>query len=182
VANEIRKLSIHSTDFGNKIRDHVYQAREALKGVESRINELASTARSDLTFSAIARTNNQEMIAKITDMNQKVLSIMGQVSGINEDIKRKVSSAVMALQFEDMVTQLLGKTEIRIEKMSQLLNQIKLIDQNGETERMTEGQDQSLRRIHRFKDLLSEASRSVEHHSKAVILQNDLNAGSIDLF
>jgi methyl-accepting chemotaxis protein len=182
VATEIRKLSVHSTDFGHKIRDHVYQAQEALKKVESRINELAATASDDMNFSMKAKTDVQEMMTKITAMNQKILSVMSQVSGINDDIKKKVSSAVMALQFEDLVTQLLGKTAVRIDKMDQFLVKIREIEQEPAFGQEEGHGDQTLSRLHRFKDIVSEAAKMLEHHSKAVVLQQNVNAGSVDLF
>ncbi len=182
VANEIRKLSVHSTDFGHKIRDHVHQAQEALKKVESRINDLASTASNDMDFSMKAKSDVQEMMTKIRTMNQKVLSVMSQVSGINDDIKEKVSSAVMALQFEDLVTQLLGKIAVRIDKMDQFLAKIREIEQEPALGREEGNGDQSSSRLHRFKDIVSEAAKMLEHHSKAMVLQRNVNAGSIDLF
>jgi methyl-accepting chemotaxis protein len=181
VANEIRKLSVHSTDFGHKIRDHVHQAQDALKNVESRIHDLAATASSDMEFSNKAKTDVQEMMTKIRAMNQKVLSVMSQISGINDDIKDKVTSAVMALQFEDLVTQLLGKIAVRIDKMDQFLVKIREIEMASANGREESG-DQAISRLHRFKDIVSEAAKMLEHHSKAMVLQQNVNAGSIDLF
>lgn len=182
VANEIRKLSLHSTDFSHKIRDHVRQAQEELKQIESKINDLALTASNDMNFSMEAKADVGEMMDKITAMNQKVLSVMSQISGINDEIKEKVSSAVMALQFEDLVTQLLGKTAVRIDKMDQFLVKIREIEQEPFLGRETAHGDQSLFRLHQFKDIVSEAAKILEHHSKAVVLQQNVNAGSIDLF
>jgi methyl-accepting chemotaxis protein len=181
VADEIRKLSVHSTDFGHKIRDHIHQAQEALKKVEARINDLAATASNDMEFSMKAKTDVQEMMTKIKVMNQKVLSVMSQVSGVNDDIKQKVSSAVMALQFEDMVTQLLGKTAIRIDKLDQFLIKIREIEFESANDREENG-DHAVSSLHRFKDIVSEAAKMLEHHSKAVVLQQNVSAGSIELF
>lgn len=107
------------------------------------------------------------------------------LSRVNQEIRSKISNAVTALQFEDMVTQLLGKILKRAEKMEQVQNKLRRAQIDSTNTRLmggVESEGHFQERLARFKEAVNEAVVTLEDHSQSTILQQDLSAGTVDLF
>ncbi|MBI3351468.1 MAG: hypothetical protein HY036_02715 [Nitrospirae bacterium] len=184
VANEVQRLANYSTEFSQRICDHVHEAQDALQKAKLRTNELVAAATLDLNFTATAKADAGDMVETIKSLNKKILDGMGRISEINGGIKNNVASAVTALQFEDMATQLIQRIVARAEGMELLLNNIRSVELdlkalgNGEAFNRNIIQD----RFNKIKNTMEEAAFGFEKLGKVSVAQQKMSAGAVDLF
>lgn len=105
VAAEVGNLAAQSNLFGELISEHIAGIEKALQIAASMTDELASK---DMTSALDAKKETAEMMSIIQSLNEKKAENMERVSQVNDAIKLHVGNAVRALQFEDLVSQLLG--------------------------------------------------------------------------
>lgn len=114
VASEVRKLSSHSKAFGQRIAAHVQGIRAAIERAEKSTNDLASK---DMNFVLQAKRETGKMMYALNNLHEKMVKGVDSVATIGGDITKNVGRAITALQFEDMVRQLLDGVLQRIEKI-----------------------------------------------------------------
>ena len=117
VADEVRKLSHHSTKFNEEIRARVEGAQSSIDGARELIGAVASK---DLNIAISAKGNVDIMLEGVNDMNKHVSKNLEDISVIAEKIHDGVGVAVRALQFEDIVRQTIDYTFPHIDRMEEL--------------------------------------------------------------
>ncbi len=119
VASEVRQLSNHSKSFGMRIVKHVQEIREAIERAEKSTNDLASK---DMTFVLQAKRETDKMMKGLNELHQKMIEGVDSLSTISAKITNNVGGAIMALQFEDLVRQLLDGVLLRMEKIEAIVS------------------------------------------------------------
>lgn len=166
VASEVRQLSNHSKAFGRRIVEHVKEIRAAIERAERSTNDLASK---DMNFVLQAKRETDKMMKALNMLHLKMLDGVSSISETSGAITQHVGHAVTALQFEDLVRQLLcGVLErvANIEAVSLGINGVGLL--NGSESH--EGKK------------LEEAVVVKDKRRIASVSQQDVDAGSIELF
>ncbi len=181
VADEVRKLSAHTTMLSERISHHAQEAQRALQKAEAATNEMASK---DMTFTLMAKETVGDMMSKIRELNTKMVDGMNEISRVNLEIKSNVDGAVTALQFEDMVTQLIARMAARARKVGVVLDGVRRTGASGldglENSAAT-GNGSATRSLFQMKAAVEEASRMLEEEPVSVS-QRSLDSGSVELF
>ncbi|MEI6299906.1 MAG: methyl-accepting chemotaxis protein [Betaproteobacteria bacterium] len=118
VAEEVRTLSDRTNQFSNQIRIDMENVHQSISSAESAINEMASK---DMSTALQSKQRAELMTSEVQKVNQAMASGVEQLGSIAQDVEGNVRAAVTALQFQDMTTQLVSHTRLRIEQMESML-------------------------------------------------------------
>ncbi len=105
VADEVRALSQRSSRFSEQIRTSLGDSRSHIEDAREAVRNLASK---DMSFAIRSKARVDDMIGQIARFNEQLQAALASVSRITSEIDDSVGDAVRSLQFEDLVTQLVG--------------------------------------------------------------------------
>jgi methyl-accepting chemotaxis protein len=159
VADEVKRLANASATLSNQIRQNVSECNQQLAQVHKTSTGLASH---DLSRAIESHRGLSGAIGKLDAVNQE-LDIM------LETVSKSVSEAVRALQFEDMVTQILNATVQRVERMSEFsVRAVHILERSQNGERVA-----PLRAL--VEDMRTLGDR-------VAVQQSNVDQGSVELF
>ncbi|NHJ88026.1 MAG: hypothetical protein FK734_21355 [Asgard group archaeon] len=168
VADEVRKLAIQSHEFNDQINEVVVQTIGNMESARELITILASK---DMNAALNSKKRVNEMTEEITLLNNSAEHSTHELSEITADIDQQVVIAVRALQFEDMVLQLIQQLEARIDFSEIILNKLKLID-NHDSKYVSESMTVLVKEIDELRISLK----------RDVVKQESMDEGEIELF
>ncbi len=181
VAGEVRQLSVRSNRFSEEIADAVKGIADAISEVETAIDAMAA---GEKTLAADSQAKVAGLMANSSDFNRRVESAAAEISTLAVQVANEVAAAVRSLQFHDMVTQVVGHTDKRLELLTGMLASLGEISLQGA--RVSEmGNERSIAcslGMQDFKKGLEEASRLVETVRHNPVSQKSMEVGSIELF
>jgi methyl-accepting chemotaxis protein len=122
VADEVRKLSMHSNKFNERIRDEVEVTKKTITDVRRIVGEVAAK---DMTIAIESKGRVESMLTEVSSMNQQISGTLGSISGITGEINNSVGQAVRSLQFEDIVSQIVGYVASQAGDIESALDQVK---------------------------------------------------------
>jgi len=122
VADEVRKLSMHSNKFNERIRDEVEMTKKTISDVRRIVGEVAAK---DMTVAIESKGRVENMLTEVSDMNHLISGTLGSISGITGEINNSVGQAVRSLQFEDIVSQIVGYVDNQAGDIETALDQVK---------------------------------------------------------
>jgi methyl-accepting chemotaxis protein len=114
VADEVRELSGRTSEFSRKIRTHMSLVDDSVRETELAIGEMASQ---DMNFALQSKQHVEEMMREVQEVNNAMAGGVRELAAITTEIGASVNTAVTTLQFQDMVTQLLGHVKRRVEAL-----------------------------------------------------------------
>ncbi len=118
VADEVRALSERTSHFSQQIRSQIGTVHELIHETEGAIDEMASH---DREAAVRSKQDFDGTMGAIQQVNTLTASRVRDLAGIVDETERQVGVAVTSLQFQDMTTQLIGHTQVRIEQGRKLL-------------------------------------------------------------
>jgi methyl-accepting chemotaxis protein len=175
VAAEVRKLSQHSTGFNEEIRHEVQAARVTLTDARRMVGEMASH---DMSVALQSKGRVDGMMARLKAMDSFLSRGMVSAGAIVTAIDSRAASAVRALQFEDLVVQLTGKTSERLARLEALAQEVEGLTAlaHGPPARALPA-------------LATGLQAAIGHHgatrasdSTTLVVQQDMQAGEVELF
>jgi methyl-accepting chemotaxis protein len=89
-----------------------------IEATEQAINQMAAQ---DMTFALTSKSDVETAMIGINDMNRRTGETVAELNTIGEQVEAAVNQAIMSLQFQDMVTQLLGHVGRRLEVLDEIL-------------------------------------------------------------
>ena len=119
VANEVRALSVSSTELNDDIRKKISGTQNIISKLRSSVETMASA---DMTPTLTAKEKVSEMIDYMRDANLSTSQVISELSLITPQISEHVANAIRSLQFEDLTNQTL--TSIKSN-----LNSVKILNQ-----------------------------------------------------
>jgi methyl-accepting chemotaxis protein len=167
VADEVRNLAIQSHEFSDQINSVVDATKSSMDNSKTLISRLAAK---DMTSALNSKKHVDEMTKKIEKMYMQSSDNLMRVESINANINGTVTDAVRALQFEDMVRQLLGHMDKRLILLS---DSIAIIRDFERLDSVTIDEANS-----KVENLLGKAN-ALTHN---VVQQVDMNEGNTELF
>ncbi len=179
VADEVRKLSGHSSRLGSEIARVVQGNLSTIEGVRTVIHKMASK---DMNMMLTAKQRVDDMTAEIGRLNEFTAVKLEQVGALSKQIDEDVNRAVMSLQFEDLVVQLLAHIDKRInvlEGKSKVVDVVPCKMLNGE---QAGGVADYHAKIAALKNILAQASQAQLQTQHKSVDQHDLEAGAVSLF
>jgi methyl-accepting chemotaxis protein len=105
VADEIKALANESGELSRAIRDALAVQSASLAQTSTAVSKLAA---SDLDHAVTSHQQLDQTIAKLAEMSARSLAIFARIQG-------ETDAAIQALQFEDMLTQLLQAVSDKLE-------------------------------------------------------------------
>jgi len=112
VADEIRKLSGRTTLFSRQIRNNINTVRQSTESAEQAIHELASQ---DMNVALQSKRRVEGMINEVNEVNGQLMRGAAELAQLTVALEAGVNAAVTNLQFQDLVTQLLGHVRKRVD-------------------------------------------------------------------
>jgi len=178
VADEVRTLSLRTNHFSQLIRTHMDKVHGSLGTAEKSIHEMASL---DMNFALQSKNSVHEMMKEIHKTNAKVEQNMVTLGKIAVDVEQNVSTAVTTLQFQDMTTQLIDHTRMRIQAMDAILVEVAAASAEAAAD---EGEDarQYVTRLDQCKQSVIGGVAALAAAKSKAVSQESMGTGDIELF
>jgi len=173
VADEVRMLSLRSNEFSEKIRSTMGGAMKNIVDAQTTIEHMASK---DMMFAIESKQKVDLTFKEMDKLNAFLSETLEKVSDSTGSIGEGVNAAVRALQFEDIVRQLMENMESRLGLYSDVLGKTKktVLEPRGEAETLTE--------IEEIRSELTELSRVRDNVDAKTVSQDSMDAGEVELF
>lgn len=177
VADEVRKLSLHSNQLNEQIRSQAEQAKTTIDDVRSIVSKVATE---DVNEALTSKSTVDNMLDDLGKMNTGLSGRLEQVSGMISQVDQNVSLAVRSLQFEDIVSQILGRLDEQTTTLNQFAEQMESGAQGVSS--VTDGH-QCQQQLLTLQEIISQARNSMESSQEDMNLsQASMQDGDIDLF
>ena len=180
VADEVRDLSGRTSQFSQQINTVIQNMQGTVRQTEEAIQRMASH---DLTFAFESKKSVELIVATMEKQNQARGIAIGQLAGIADEVDVQVGRAVTALQFQDIVSQLLGHASRRaeaIDDVSQHLASLAQTLQRNSAQPNAAGILESLKQETRR--VAARLQDMAEVTSRNPVAQTELNHGDVELF
>jgi methyl-accepting chemotaxis protein len=178
VAAEVRRLSQHTRQLSEQIGERVEQTNMTI--VEAR-KSVAEVASKDMNVAIHAKDRVDTMMQQLDKMNHTLSQGLSQVSAVADQIKQDVGLAVRALQFEDIVRQLL---EYTFERLGRLGTMMTTLETHGAAFQGMQGAPaaERLERLLQLQNDLTSLRESWEATDPKAVHQESMAAGEVELF
>ncbi len=118
VADEVRDLSGRTNHFSKQIRDSLSNMQVMIEATEVAIHKMAAQ---DMTFALTSKSDVEQAMIGIEQMNHHTGEMVGELNLISGQVETAVNQAIMSLQFQDIVTQLLGHVSRRLDVLKEVV-------------------------------------------------------------
>jgi methyl-accepting chemotaxis protein len=176
VADEVRDLSTRTSHFSQQIAAVMRSMREGVSGAEEAIERLAST---DMNFALESKQQVEQVLTSMEGLNQqrgKAILLLGQHAHTMDD---EVGRAVTALQFQDMVSQLIAHVDKRTAALSAFMDELDVLS-NGIQRTAASGNAEALQKT--ASDIRQHLAGFEERLGGSPVSQKEMSHGDIDLF
>jgi len=170
VADEVRKLSLRSSEFSSEIRGHMADVTHSVTKAEGILNKISSK---DMNFALQSKLRVEKMVVKVQTINGTMHDVVHELSLATEKVEQDVGSAITSLQFQDLATQLIGHAVARQNAMQSIISGIVAID-----EQFIDQEN----RLDRWHHKLTEARELINRTRHNPVKQVSVDAGDIEFF
>lgn len=118
VADEVRDLSARTSSFSQQIGTLMQSMDVSVKKTEHAIQKMAAQ---DMTFALESKARVEEVVGHIEAINRQRADAIQHLGVAAREVEGEVNRAITALQFEDVVTQLLGHITLRLDALDSLV-------------------------------------------------------------
>ena len=177
VADEVRNLAARTGEFNVDIRNGLTEILDSLREVGSRISE---TANVDMTIADKSRAMLNELGGELLELTAKAREHSAHITAVTEQMHGLTQEGVMAMQFEDIVSQMMERVGQRTANVGEYMHAFLALHQDNETD----GLQRFRKRSQKLVELLvnshvkTDALRSSNSASNA----KSNNDGEIELF
>jgi methyl-accepting chemotaxis protein len=169
VASAVKELANSSRSFGDRISSSVGKAREDMVDAREVVKHMASA---DMTFAIEAKLKVDSMLQAVERVNAEVATKAQEAQGIGQKFGSTVGTAISALQFEDILAQLVDHMIGIIDRLETLAVQIAA---------PTDSSVSAAERARVLEVVAAHRSHGSANRRKAVE-QQSMQTGSIELF
>ncbi len=178
VADEVRNLSGRSNSFNEEIKEVLGSTRDTILKARAEINELASK---DMNFAIESKSQVDQMMEQVAEVNQTIEEKLQDVSVIATDIDQMVGNAVRSLQFEDIVRQLAGYSQNHLEKAEKMVDELHHGLKNlRDAEK--DGLPHYLAELALLREHIAKFNEHEEVQSNRPVDQGSMDEGEVELF
>ncbi|NMP31381.1 chemotaxis protein [Thalassotalea sp. M1531] len=121
VANEVRSLSVNSTELNNDIRAEISEAQTTIANLRRSVEVMASA---DMTSTLEAKDRVKVMMEHVGHVNIETQEAVERLAEISPQIDETATIGVRSLQFEDLTFQTLDSLSLNISNLAQLSEQL----------------------------------------------------------
>lgn len=172
VANEVRALSVNSSELNERIRDEIGATRATIDGLSKTVEKIAST---DIAQAMDTRADVEKMFEGMNALNDFLADKINAVSSLGGELGVSVDEAIRSLQFEDIASQALGSLKHNVDALNEMAMAIEQLA--NEKDEIDEAKLETLRaRLSEMLDALK------TRNSQRTVAQVDMDEGEIELF
>jgi methyl-accepting chemotaxis protein len=177
VADEVRNLAARTGEFNVDIRRSLTDIMNSLKEVGGRV---AAATTIDMSLAEKSRTTLQELGGELLELTGKAREHSDHITAITEQMHDLTQEGVMAMQFEDIVTQMMTRISQRTVNVGEYLHAFLSLQHDNEAE----GPERFRSRSQKLVELLvnSHVKSDAIKSPKAGSHSRDNNDGDIELF
>ena len=170
VADEVRSLSLTSAKLNEQIRKKVEQVKNRMEVVSK---EVGGIAKLDLNSAIEGKVSIDKMLLEIEDLSGDTNTILHELTCSSKEINDEINNSIRALQFEDIVNQLSGHIQLRLDHVHEVAELSRLDVSTARTE--------SEMKVVSNKLVAMRASFNEQNITQKVV-QNSMDEGEIELF
>ncbi|WDE03029.1 chemotaxis protein [Thalassomonas viridans] len=172
VANEVRSLSLNSSELNDNIRESIYQVQGIISKLKDSVEVIASA---DMSSTLEAKDRVNSMMEQAEIVNRKTNDTVAELAALSPQLSENVSVGIRSLQFEDLTRQIL-------QAIGNNLDSLKAI--TGEIDQLTLLEEQNidgqLRKLQLCCQQVFEQTKSAAQHR--TVEQESMEEGAVDLF
>jgi len=171
VANEVRALSVNSTELNNDIRQEISSAQSIIEKLKSSVETMASA---DMTSTLEAKNKVSLMVEHVGQANIETNDIVERLAKLSPKITEAVSLGIRSLQFEDLTCQTMTSLKnnmLTISSLNEIINEFEFSETNT--------QEQLRRLQEQCQSLIEQAKHQDDERS---VSQSSMDEGDIELF
>ena len=127
VANEVRSLSLGSTELNEDIRTEINKAKEIIAKLRQSVEVMASA---DMTSTLEAKDKMIVMMSHVEDMNNQTKQSVEELAIIAPKIIEAVATGVRSLQFEDLTRQSLESLQMNVTSLHEISDALTTVIKN----------------------------------------------------
>lgn len=180
VADEVRDLSGRTNHFSKQIRDALATMQSNVDEAEAAINQMAAQ---DMTFALTSKNDVEIAMVGIEEMNRKTGDSVSELNLIAEKVELSVNQAVMSLQFQDMVTQLLGHVLRRLDILDEVVSDeqemASVLSNASDSASAVQALDALRDHVETLSQKLTTFKQNVNHNP---VRQTGYSSGEVELF
>lgn len=180
VADEVRDLSGRTNHFSQQIREALTAMQAQIEASEKAIHHMAAQ---DMTFAITSKGDVEVAMSGIEAMNQRTGDSVAELNQIAEQVESSVNQAIVSLQFQDMVTQLLSHVMRRLDVMEEVVSDeeqmaVALLN-TGDPEATMRTLDTLREHVDTLSQKLMTLKKGVDHNP---VRQTGYSSGDVELF
>ena len=118
VADEVRDLSARTAQFSQQINGLMRSMHQAVQMTEDAIKKMASQ---DMTFALESKRQVEQILTVTGRLDEERASAMTRMGEAAQQVEKHVGQAVVALQFQDISSQLMDHIQRRIGALEKVL-------------------------------------------------------------
>ena len=180
VADEVRDLSGRTNHFSQQIREALATMQGQIEASEKAIHHMAAK---DMTFALTSKGDVEVAMSGIEAMNQRTGDSVAELNQIAEQVESSVNQAIVSLQFQDMVTQLLSHVMRRLDLMDEVVSdeeQMALaLGNTGDPDATMRTLDTLREHVDTLSQKLMTLKKGVDHNP---VRQTGYSSGDVELF
>ncbi|MDD2990022.1 MAG: methyl-accepting chemotaxis protein [Zoogloea sp.] len=176
VADEVRDLSTRTSQCSQQIAVVMQGMREGVRGTEEAIEKLAST---DMNFALESKQQVEQVLISMEGLNRQRGDAISHLAEHAQVMDAEVNRAVTALQFQDLVSQLIAHVERRVNGLTQLMGQFDALS-GCIQQAATAGDAAPLLRV--VEEMRVQLAALEEKTGARPVRQQEVSHGEIDLF
>jgi methyl-accepting chemotaxis protein len=164
VADEVRNLAARTGEFNVEIRNGLNDILSSLQAVGVRI---ADATNIDMSIAEKSRTTLHDLGNELLELTDKAREHSRHITAVTEQMHDLTQEGVMAMQFEDIVTQMMDRISQRTVHVGEYMNAFLALHQDNESDGLQRFRNRSQKLV----QLL------VNSHVKSDALQSSNAAG-----
>ena len=172
VANEVRSLSVSSTELNDDIRKEIGSAKDTISKLRSSVEVMASA---DMTSILQAKDRVGVMMQHVQTEGEYSANFIEALEHISPQINEAVGLGIRSLQFEDLAYQSLNSLKHNIESIQGINNELAKIDLSEQDK----GNKQLLNLQKKCQDIQASTKSANETLS---VKQSSMEEGDVELF
>ncbi len=178
VADEVRNLSKNSNDFSEKIRTVIVKSKAGISEAKALVTAMASR---DMTETISSKDRVDSMLDDIGRYDEHVAEELKKISAVTDDINKSVGVAILSLQFEDVVSQVVQYSGEHVNRLHDLVQNLK--SQMNVLQENTNVNDlDTLLVLNEFKSSIEVLKQEWSTPINKAVGQSSMEEGEIELF
>lgn len=176
VADEVRKLSHNTGEFSTEIHNMLSQIEISMRVVEHSIKRVSQL---DMSVADESRRNVEQMRTEMENLNVAAAEQSRHIVDASGQMQTLLMEGIVSLQFDDLVSQSLDHIKRRSDVLEHYLDSLYAV-QRDQSER--DGLTRFRNRIANLSKVVTGVRGQIEALGHKPVQQDNLDAGSVDLF